>query len=162
MVSSGHGHVQKGELMCRNESFSWTVQPGQTSFSVTVYGEISARKLHVTLMAEHHKLGKDIELGEAEVEIWRHIQPAVPNADVWVELKDGTGLLRLRLDWNAGAGAIGAGGHTRGALSNGSESLTRPARSDSISSKSAAGSPSKFSLGPLTPSRKGGSKLANE
>ena len=139
------GHV-KGLEPEWNETFSWTVQPGQTSFNVTVY--------------EHHKLGKDIELGEAEVEIWRHIQPAVPNADVWVELKDGTGLLRLRLDWDTSAAANGTPGHTRGAHPNGSESLSNPKRSDSISSKSAPGSPSRFSLGPLTPSRKGGSKLA--
>ena len=40
-VSSRNGEFRrlKRELNDRNESFSYNVQPGQTSFAVTVYGE---------------------------------------------------------------------------------------------------------------------------
>ncbi|WVW80773.1 hypothetical protein I302_102759 [Kwoniella bestiolae CBS 10118] len=107
-----------------DESFNFNVAPGTTSFNVTVY--------------DHHTLGKDPEIGTAEVDIFRHIQPAIPNADVWVELGSGNGLLRLRLDWNTGlAGAGSAAGKIRN-------------RTPSISSAKAANesgsSPSKFSM----------------
>jgi hypothetical protein len=97
---------------------------------------------------EHHSFGKDVELGEAEVEIWRHIQPAVPNADVWVELKDGTGLLRLRLDWTPANSSAGAGL----GVSDAASIKTGRARTASLHSK--VDSPSRFSLGPLTPKKK--------
>ncbi|WWD07266.1 hypothetical protein V865_005363 [Kwoniella europaea PYCC6329] len=104
-----------------DETFNFNVAPGTTSFNVTVY--------------DHHTLGKDPEIGTAEVDIFRHIQPAIPNADVWVELGSGNGLLRLRLDWNTG---ISGPGRARN-------------RTPSISSSKAAAetngnSPSKFSM----------------
>ena len=50
------------------------------------------------------------------VQIWRHIKPAVPNADVSLDLGDGSGTLHLRLDWNAGTSPVprtlGARGRT--------------------------------------------------
>ena len=91
--------------------------------------------------AEHHTFGKDAELGEADVDVWRHIQPAVPNADVWVELKNGTGLLRLRLDWNTSSTPAGAT----------ERKFLR--RSPSISSK-LQGSPGRFGFSALTPTKK--------
>ncbi|WWD20758.1 hypothetical protein CI109_105235 [Kwoniella shandongensis] len=109
-----------------NETFTFNVVPGTSTFIVTVY--------------DHHTLGKDNELGEAEVDIWRHIQPAVPNADVWVELGQGSGLLRLRLDWNQGVAT------TAGGKSGAAGRLRTP----SVGSKTATGgqpdSPSRFSL----------------
>lgn len=53
-------------------------------------------------LSDKHTLGKDTELGEATVDIWRHIQPAIPTADVFVELTQGSGQVKLRLDWQAG------------------------------------------------------------
>ncbi|WVQ85964.1 hypothetical protein IAT38_008132 [Cryptococcus sp. DSM 104549] len=113
-------HV-KGVAPEWNETFSFNVGPGTKSLSVTVY--------------DKHTLGKDLELGEAEVDIWRHIQPAVPNADVWVELNNGTGLLRLRLDWNTGVASPTPARLARN-------------RTPSVSSKAGAApdSPSRFSL----------------
>lgn len=52
--------------------------------------------------ADKHILGKDTELGEAQVDIWRHIQPAIPTPDVFVELTGGSGHFKLRLDCSPG------------------------------------------------------------
>ncbi|KAF8168240.1 C2 domain-containing protein [Crassisporium funariophilum] len=50
---------------------------------------------------DHKTLGKDKEVGEGEVDIWRHIKPeGVSSADVFLELKQG-GLMRLRLEFDA-------------------------------------------------------------
>ncbi|WWC72638.1 uncharacterized protein I206_106602 [Kwoniella pini CBS 10737] len=108
-----------------DETFNFNVAPGTTSFNVSVY--------------DHHTLGKDIELGLAEVDIFRHIQPAIPNADVWVELGSGNGLLKLRLDWNTGISSNNNNGI--GKVRNRTPSIS--------SSKVGAGpesSPSKFSM----------------
>ncbi|KAJ6575507.1 C2 domain-containing protein [Mycena sp. CBHHK59/15] len=50
---------------------------------------------------DHKTLGKDKLLGEAEVDIWRHIHPeGVSAAEVSAELQ-GSGLVRLRLEFDA-------------------------------------------------------------
>jgi len=61
----------------------------------------STPKLHVTIF-DHKTLGKDKLLGEAEVDIWQHIQ-SVSNsaADVAVEITNGHGIIRLRLTFSA-------------------------------------------------------------
>jgi hypothetical protein len=123
--------------------------PGVTSFTVTVLGKYPTVRVNKRLIqTDHHAIGKDKELGEADVnvsesgparadeynQIWRHIQPAVPNADVLVELGgSGQGLLKLRLDW-------ATGGDTAIGVHKG----VREGRAASISSKT--GSPSKFSM----------------
>ncbi|KLT44354.1 tricalbin [Cutaneotrichosporon oleaginosum] len=71
-----------------NETFGFNLAPGTTQLSLSVY--------------DKHTLGKDTELGEAVVDIWRHLQPAIPTADVFVELTQGSGQVKLRLDWQAG------------------------------------------------------------
>jgi len=51
---------------------------------------------------DHKTLGKDKVMGEAEIDIWRHLQPAaITSAEVTSELRQGQGLLRLRLDFDA-------------------------------------------------------------
>ncbi|ORX40969.1 C2 domain-containing protein [Kockovaella imperatae] len=110
-----------------NESFSFNVAPGTSTLQVAVM--------------EHHTFGKDAEVGEAEVDIWTHIQPAIPNADVWIELKNGTGLLRLRLDWNTSSAPGSATAMDK----------KLKGRSPSIISKR---SHSRFSLSALTPTKK--------
>ena len=105
------------------------------------------RKCRLISCLDHHTIGKDPELGEAEVEvrdfcilsnrfqansdvqIWRHIQSSVPSADVFLELRDGTGLLRLRLDWVQGTSPmpkmLSSRGRTPSIGSKGPESLSR-------------------------------------
>ncbi|KAF9026598.1 C2 domain-containing protein [Rhodocollybia butyracea] len=95
-------------------------------------------KLYVWIH-DHKTLGKDKQLGDAEVDIWRHIKPEGINAaEVSVELHAGSGILRLRLEFDA----------TVNPLSRvSSSSSERPARTMSIAS------PSRFSL---SARRKGG------
>jgi len=75
-----------------DESFSFLVGPETESMSLTVY--------------DHKSFGKDKHLGEADVELWRHIQLGSPNpinaAEVWVELREGTGSVKLRLEFEPG------------------------------------------------------------
>ncbi|KAH9487059.1 hypothetical protein JR316_0001125 [Psilocybe cubensis] len=50
---------------------------------------------------DHKTLGKDKEIGEGEIDIWRHIKPVgISSADVFVELRQG-GLVRLRFEFDA-------------------------------------------------------------
>ncbi|KAF7320046.1 hypothetical protein MKEN_00788800 [Mycena kentingensis (nom. inval.)] len=69
-----------------NESFTFTAG----SFTPRLYVWIH----------DHKTLGKDKLLGEAEIDIWRHIQPVgITAADVSAELQ-GSGLIRVRLDFD--------------------------------------------------------------
>jgi Ca2+-dependent lipid-binding protein len=55
-------------------------------------------------------IGKDKEMGEGEVDIWRHIKAeGVSSADVFVELKT-SGIIRLRLEFDAGSNPNGSNG----------------------------------------------------
>lgn len=84
---------KKGTENEYNESFAFHVAPGTNQLQLAVL--------------DHHSFGKDESLGDAQVDIWRHIQPAVPTADVFVELNDGSGAVKLRLDWQPGAAPTG-------------------------------------------------------
>jgi hypothetical protein len=55
------------------------------------------------LSSDHHTLGKDLELGEAEINIWQQLQPpGVTSREMPIQLANGAGTLRLRLVWAAG------------------------------------------------------------
>ncbi|KAF8320471.1 tricalbin [Clavulina sp. PMI_390] len=75
-----------------DETFSFNVSPESDILTVAVF--------------DHKSLGKDKHLGIAEVEIWRHIQfgrgEPITAADVWVELRHGTGMAQIRLDFEPG------------------------------------------------------------
>jgi len=67
-----------------NESFEFVCGTGTPKLFAQVFN--------------HHTLGKDKPLGEAEVDIWKHIQPVgEAAADVFVEMREGTGILKFRL-----------------------------------------------------------------
>ncbi|KAJ7456618.1 C2 domain-containing protein [Mycena latifolia] len=101
-----------------NESFSFTAG----TFTPKLYIWIH----------DHKTLGKDKLLGEGEIDIWRHIQPeGVSAAEVSAELQ-GSGLVRLRLDFDANAHPA-----------NGSRASTPRAETGRTMSIS---SPSRFSL----------------
>ncbi|KAJ7462762.1 C2 domain-containing protein [Mycena galericulata] len=81
---------------------------------------------------DHKTLGKDKLLGEGEIDIWRHIQPAgLTSADVSAELQGG-GLVHIRLQFDANAHPA-----------NGSQSSSMRAETGRTMSIS---SPSRFSL----------------
>ncbi|EIW70089.1 hypothetical protein TREMEDRAFT_71520 [Tremella mesenterica DSM 1558] len=109
-------HV-KGSEADWNETFSFHVTPGSGTFNVTVF--------------DHHSFGRDPELGEAEVDIWRHLKPpSLQSTDISIELENGSGLLRLRLEWTPG--------------SNNPSKLTVRGRAGSITSM--RDSPGRFSV----------------
>ncbi|KAJ3886025.1 C2 domain-containing protein [Lentinula edodes] len=91
-------------------------------------------KLYVWIH-DHKTLGKDKLLGDAEVDIWRHISSeGVTAAEVTVELHNGSGLLRLRLEFDASVNPL----TRRSSTSSGDRANT--SRTLSIAS------PSRFSI----------------
>ncbi|KAG5654026.1 hypothetical protein H0H81_008041 [Sphagnurus paluster] len=80
-------HVGKTATPEWNESFTFTAGPLTTKLYAWVH--------------DHKTLGKDKDLGDGEIDIWRHIQPnTTSSADVFLELRQG-GQLRLRLEFDA-------------------------------------------------------------
>ncbi|KAG8900315.1 hypothetical protein FRB99_006120 [Tulasnella sp. 403] len=98
-------------------------------FNVAVSSE--TKSLNASIY-DHKTLGKDKQLGEADIDIWRHLQAngssLVLAADVWLELRSGTGQLHVRLEFERG--------------------LTRSLTGNSSGGSRVAlgGSPSRFSL----------------
>jgi len=78
-----------------------TVAP-QWNESFTVHVSGDTKEIHATIL-DHKSFGKDKALGEADIDIWRHVRPDGPDplnsADVWVELRQGTGQLNVRLEY---------------------------------------------------------------
>ncbi|TFY83046.1 hypothetical protein EWM64_g967 [Hericium alpestre] len=97
-----------------NETFTFSANPAISKLYAWIW--------------DHKTLGKDKILGEAEVDIWRHVRPTgQSSADVFVELRDGQGLLRLRLEFDADVVPAGR-------------------RSTTSVTERSLGSPSRFSL----------------
>ncbi|KAI0786120.1 tricalbin [Abortiporus biennis] len=107
-------HVQKTANPDWEETFQYTAGAGQTKLYAWVY--------------DHKTLGKDKLLGAGEVEIWRHARPNEP-VEVSVQLAEGQGLLRLRLDFDPDL-----------------RSPRPSASSGSLHDKTPVSSPSRFSL----------------
>ncbi|KAI5124397.1 hypothetical protein M0805_008282 [Coniferiporia weirii] len=109
-------HASKTVAPEWNETFAFPAGPSTPKINVKVY--------------DHRTLGKDKSIGEADIDIWRHIQPKADSAgaDVQVELREGSGLLTMRLQFNALGSPV--------AKANSMTSLNR----------SPFGSPSRFSL----------------
>ncbi|KAI0639057.1 tricalbin [Trametes polyzona] len=82
-------HAHKTATPEWNESFAYAAAPAtQPKLFVWVY--------------DHKTLGKDKLLGSADIDIWQYLQPgeAVPSKDLTVELREGQGLLHLRLEYD--------------------------------------------------------------
>ncbi|RPD58353.1 tricalbin [Lentinus tigrinus ALCF2SS1-6] len=82
-------HAHKTATPEWNESFAFSAAPAtQPKLWAWVY--------------DHKTLGKDKLLGSAEVEIWQQLTPgeAVPARDLTIELREGQGLLHLRLEYD--------------------------------------------------------------
>ncbi|KAI0080049.1 tricalbin [Panus rudis PR-1116 ss-1] len=79
-------HV-KGAAPEWNETFTFVVNPSYPTLYAWVH--------------DHKTLGRDKLLGSAEVDIWHHIKKTGPmSADIFEELTEGQGLLRLRLEYD--------------------------------------------------------------
>ncbi|KAF8905450.1 C2 domain-containing protein [Gymnopilus junonius] len=97
---------------------------------------VATPKMYVWLH-DHKTIGKDKELTEGDLEIWRHINPETPSStEVVIQLKSG-GLLRARLEFDPG---LNPNGGSNGSLHSGEQKEHRDHRSMSFSS------PSRFSL----------------
>ncbi|KAI0724221.1 tricalbin [Cerioporus squamosus] len=82
-------HAHKTATPEWNESFVFSAAPGvQPKLFAWVY--------------DHKTLGKDKLLGSAEIDIWEQLKPgeAVPAKDLTIELREGQGLLHLRLEYD--------------------------------------------------------------
>ncbi|KAF7339989.1 hypothetical protein MVEN_01916600 [Mycena venus] len=84
-------------------------------------------KLYVWIH-DHKTLGKDKLLAEGEIDIWRHIQAeGVTAADVSAELQS-SGLIRVRLDFDASAHPAGTRASTPRAETGRTVSISSPSR----------------------------------
>lgn len=73
-----------------NEHFTFGAKPGLS-------------KLHFWIH-DHKTLGKDKVIAQGEVDLWRHLRPeGISAAEALVELQQGGGLMRFRLEFDADA-----------------------------------------------------------
>jgi len=83
-------HASKTAAPEWNESFSFAASSLTPTLFVWIY--------------DHKTLAKDKLLGQAEIDIWRHLQQGQTSAvEVSAELTEGQGLLHLRLEFDATA-----------------------------------------------------------
>lgn len=81
-------HTQKTHSPEWNESFVFAVSTLMPKLFIWVH--------------DHKTIGKDKEIGEGDVEIWQHVKPqGISSADINVELKQGSGVVRLRLEFDS-------------------------------------------------------------
>ncbi|KAH8086661.1 tricalbin [Cristinia sonorae] len=86
-------HLGKTETPEWGETLEFSAGPAQPTIFAWIY--------------DHKTLGKDKLLGSAQADIWRHLKPGVSSsAEVLLELREGQGLLRLRLDFDATGQAL--------------------------------------------------------
>jgi len=98
-----------------NETFDFPIGP-------------TTSKLHVSVF-DHKTLGKDKSLGEAEVDILQYVQPTSHSAvDVSVEIKNGSGVMNLRLDFRPEPTPIGRKSSVSSPDHGGGGTLTSPSR----------------------------------
>jgi len=88
-------HVSKTNTPLWNESFLFNPVGPETSI------------LHIEVF-DHKTIGKDKPLGDADVEIWKHLQPnsqsLTVSSVVKVDLRQGFGKITLRLEFEMNAG----------------------------------------------------------
>lgn len=98
-----------------NETFDFPVGP-------------TTSKLHVSVF-DHKTLGKDKSLGEAEVDISQHVQPTSNSVvDVSVEIKNGSGIVNMRLDYRPEPAPLGRKSSVSSPDHGGGGTLTSPSR----------------------------------
>jgi Ca2+-dependent lipid-binding protein len=101
-----------------DETFTFNIGPDTRHLNVGIF--------------DHKTLGRDRCLGEVDVEIWRHLQPAaatpIMSADVTAELREGLGLVQLRLTYEHTPARSGTSLHS------------------TLSKSQLGGSPSRFSI----------------
>ncbi|KAI9462339.1 tricalbin [Lactarius psammicola] len=98
-----------------NETFDFPVGPATPKLYVSIF--------------DHKTLGKDKSLGEAEVDILQYVQPISNSAaDVSVGIKNGSGVMNLRLDFRAEPAPVGRKSSVSSPDHGASGTLTSPSR----------------------------------
>ncbi|KAI0274871.1 tricalbin [Gloeopeniophorella convolvens] len=98
-----------------NETFDFPIAPSTPRLFISIY--------------DHKTLGKDKALGDAEIDIWQHVQPVGNTAaDVFVEIKNGQGIIKLRLAYSNDPIPAGRKSSVSGPEQNGNGILTSPSR----------------------------------
>lgn len=91
--------IRVGDKEVKTKHVGKTAQP-EWNETFTLSASALTPKLYVWVH-DHKTLGKDKLLGDGEVDIWRHISPeTISAADITVELHNGSGLVRLRVDFD--------------------------------------------------------------
>jgi len=123
--------LRLGDKECKTRHLGKTMTPEWKESFTFIAGSETPRVL--VWVYDHKTLGKDKDLGEGEVDVWRHIQPqGVLSSDVALELRQG-GQLQLRLEFDPNA--------------NPSASRTSFSSGERIKPSSIIPSPSRFSIG---------------
>ncbi|KAI9511781.1 tricalbin [Russula earlei] len=119
--------IRIGEKEFKTRHHSKTVAPEwNETFDFVVGPSIS--KLYISIF-DHKTLGKDRSLGEAEVDIWQHILLRSNSAaNVSVEIKNGHGIIALRLAFNADTTPLGLKSSSSSPDHGGAGTLTSPSR----------------------------------
>ncbi|KAF9023422.1 tricalbin [Hymenopellis radicata] len=108
-------HVGKTATPEWNESFTFAAGPYTPKLFLWIH--------------DHKTLGKDKLLGDGEIDIWRHIQSdTVSGADVLCELRDGQGLVKLRLEFDPTANPLRRSSMSSREISQRTASLASPSR----------------------------------
>ncbi|KAF7306591.1 hypothetical protein MIND_00450400 [Mycena indigotica] len=115
-LSSGdtkpYATIRVGDKEFKTKPTPKTASPEWNETFAFVAGSFTPR-LYIWIH-DHKTLGKDKLLGEGEIDIWRHIQPqGLTAADVSTELQ-GSGLVRVRLEYDANGPPSGGASTPRG------------------------------------------------
>ncbi|KAJ8084377.1 Tricalbin-2 [Marasmius tenuissimus] len=91
--------IRVGDKEVKTKHAGKTAQP-EWNETHTFSASALTPKLYVWVH-DHKTLGKDKLLGDGEVDIWRHISPeTISAAEITVELHNGSGLVRMRVEFD--------------------------------------------------------------
>ncbi|OCH88587.1 tricalbin [Obba rivulosa] len=93
--------LRVGDKECKTKSVSKTAAPEWNETFAFSAAPGAQPKLYAWIF-DHKTLGKDKQLGSAEIDLWRHLQPGsgVNTAEVLTELREGQGLLRFQMEFD--------------------------------------------------------------
>jgi len=117
--------VRVGEKEFKTKHAGKTVAP-EWNETFDFHVGSSTPKLYVSIF-DHKTLGKDKALGDADIDIWQHVQPVSnSSANVSAEIKNGHGIVTLRLGFSADPAALGRKSNASASEHNGA--FTSPSK----------------------------------
>lgn len=148
-------------LTCRNEHFTFHVQPGSSTISVALHGASTFRDpaertrmtddLCRTSLIRSRSCHRRSRPGCTSSpmtrlmkgcsgslirnnQIWHHLSASAHSADPAVQLSNGTGTLRLHLEWTAGGSGSDKAAFTGGGLLSRKRSVSSAMNADAVAS----------------------------